>query len=70
MLSCSTEGALIYLVYSILLLQPLKGFSPRRDASYRHTHTNRDKIESCGSIVRCFNPIFNSFMVTSGKPEH
>jgi hypothetical protein len=52
MLLSLTEGALIYAVYDRLLLQPLKGFSPRRDAYYRDTHPNRDKIASCGSIVR------------------
>lgn len=31
------EGGLIYAVYGRLLPQRLKGFSPRRDASYRHT---------------------------------
>lgn len=60
------EGGLIYTVYGKFLLQRLKGFSLRRDASYRRTHPNSDKIASCGSIVRFFNPIFNS-SIDDGK---
>lgn len=62
------EGGLIYAVYGRLLLQRLKGFSPRRDASYRHTHPKSGKMASYGSIVRFTNPIFNS-SIDVGKPR-
>jgi hypothetical protein len=68
-LSCA-EGGLIYTVYGRLLLRRLKGFSLGRDALHRHAHSNRDKIASCGSIVRLFQPNLQWFRGDAGKPDH